>query len=392
MLPLADIRVVALEQAVAAPLATRHLADLGADVVKIERPDGGDFARGYDTVVRGLSSNFAWLNRGKRSVALDLKDAAGVFAARQLAAGADVFVQNLGPGAAQRLGLGATALRRENPRLIYCSLSGYGETGPYAHRKAYDALIQGETGASSVSGTEEEPSKIGISVVDISGGMYLLASVLAALHERDRTGVGNEIAVSLFDGICEWMGVPLLTTKYGGEFKRSGLFHNYIAPYGPFHCGVDRSGRERTINIAVQNEREWVRLCESVLQRPDLAVDPRFVPNEQRYRNRVALGEIIECAFEEQGFEAAVAALEAAGIAFGEQREAAALQHHEQLAARDRWLTVPSEAGEIELLRSPFDNVSGWATPAAAIPSLGQDTAAVLTAAGIAIPDSSQRR
>ena len=224
MLPLAGLRVVALEQAVAVPLATRHLADLGADVIKIERPDGGDFARHYDSIVRGQSAYFVWLNRGKRSIALDLKQAADLDVILRLADTADVFVQNLGPGAAERAGLGAGVLRERNPRLVYCSLSGYGTTGSYRGRKAYDLLIQGETGAAAVSGTPDEPAKIGISVVDISGGMYVLSSVLAALHERERTGSGRELAIALFDTTSEWMSAPLLMTAHGAQYRRAGSF------------------------------------------------------------------------------------------------------------------------------------------------------------------------
>ena len=378
MLPLSGVRVVALEQAVAVPLATRHLADLGADVIKIERPDGGDFARSYDSAVQGLSVNFAWLNRAKRSVCLDLKDSAGLTAALKLAASADVFVQNLGPDAAKRAGLSADMLRSKNPRLIYCSLTGYGESGPYVTRKAYDLLIQGETGAASVSGTPEEPAKIGMSIVDIAGGMYVFSSVLAALYERERTGEGNELSISLFDATSEWMGVPMLTTKYGGEYRRTGLFHNYIAPYGPFRCGEDG-----TVGIAVQNQREWVRLCETVLERPELVNDPRFASNELRSRSREALREIIEQVFGRLGAAQTIERLERAGVAFGEFRDAATLHNHPQLTARQRWMKVPSEAGEVELLKSPFDNISGWETPSGAIPSAGQHTAEVLAELGI---------
>ncbi len=381
MLPLSDLRVVAVEQAVAVPLATRHLADLGADVIKIERPDGGDFARGYDGAVKGLSVTFAWLNRNKRSVCLDLKEPADLAIAAELAARADIFVQNLAPGAAARLGLGAVALRARNPRLIYCGLSGYGDGGPYEQRKAYDALIQGETGASTVSGTPEQPARIGISVVDISGAMHVFGAVLAALHQRERSGEGCELSIALFDTISDWMGVPLLTTKYGGEHVRTGLFHSYIAPYGPFRCG-DQS----TVNIAIQSQREWFWLCEQVLELPDLATDPRFASNPDRFANREALREVIEGVFARLGLAETVARLERAGVAFGEQREAKALHTHPNLVARDRWQTVPSEVGDVELLRSPFDAASGWRTPAGAIPALGQHTAEVLAEFGLQRP------
>ncbi len=381
MLPLSDLRVVAVEQAVAVPLATRHLADLGADVIKIERPDGGDFARGYDGAVNGLSVTFAWLNRNKRSVCLDLKAPADLAIAAELAARADIFVQNLAPGAATRLGLGAAALRARNPRLIYCGLSGYGDSGPYEQRKAYDALIQGETGASTVSGTPEEPARIGISVVDISGAMHVFGAVLAALHERERTGVGRELSIALFDTIGDWMGVPMLTTKYGGEHVRTGLFHSYIAPYGPFRCGPREE--DGAVNIAVQSQREWLWLCERVLDLPELATDPRFAANPDRFANREALRAIMEGVFARLGLAETLARLARAGVAFGEQREAKELHEHPNLRARERWQRVPSEVGEVELLRSPFDAASGWRTPASAIPALGQHTDEVLAEFGL---------
>jgi len=375
MLPLQGVRVVALEQAVAAPLATRHLADLGADVVKIERPDGGDFARGYDHVVRGVSANFVWLNRGKRSVVLDLKNPTDRERAVRLASGADVFVQNLGPGVAERLGLGAEALRARNSRLIYCSLSGYGENGPYSKRKAYDLLIQGESGAATVSGTPEQPARIGISVVDISGGMYMLSAILAALYQRERTGEGQTLALALFDTIAEWLGVPLLTTMHGGAFARSGLHHNYIAPYGPFRC------KDGIINIAVQNDREWARLA-AALGHPELADDPRFRHNADRYAHREELQAIIEEALHEVPLAEAFALLERADVAFGELREVATLQYHPQLAAAERWLEVPApteDGAPVRTLRPPWDTaVSGWHARPGRVPALGEHTAEVL--------------
>ena len=373
MLPLSDLRVVALEQAVAVPLATRHLVDLGADVIKIERPGAGDFARDYDTAVLGQSAYFVWLNRGKRSVVLDLKEQSGIDAARELAAGADVFVQNLAPGAAARAGVGAAALRAANPRLIYCSLTGYGDDGPYRDRRAYDLLIQGETGAASVSGTPEHPAKIGISIVDISGGMYVLSSILAALHERERTGEGKELSVSLFDSASEWMSAPLLLTDHGASFPRAGLFHNVIAPYGPFAAGL-----QGVVLLAVQNKREWEGLCTRVLEQPALVADVRFDTNEQRVRNREALGAIIEEVFGRIGLAESIRRLDQAEIAFGELREAADLAGHPLLEARNRWITVPTPGGPVRMLRSPFDGASGWSTPAGAVPALGAHTQEVL--------------
>jgi len=362
------IRVIDFGQYIAGPLTAMMLADQGADVVRADPPGGPRLQ---------TPANATW-NRGKRSICLDLKDPAGLAAARKLANSADVFVQNLGPGAAERAGLGATTLMSDNPRLIYCSLSGYGRSGPFERRKAYDLLIQGESGAAAVSGTIDNPAKIGISIVDISGGMYVFSSVLAALYERERTGAGKELSVSLFDSICEWMGVPMLTTKYGGSFERTGLFHNYIAPYGPFRCGEDG-----VVGLAIQNQREWARLCLSVLELPELIDDPRFATNELRYRNRLALGVIVEQVFALLGLAEVLERLERHEIAFGQFREPADLQHHPQLAERQRWITVDSEAGVVELLRSPFDNVSGWETPRGAIPALGQHTSEVLREIGL---------
>jgi crotonobetainyl-CoA:carnitine CoA-transferase CaiB-like acyl-CoA transferase len=376
MQPLEGVRVVALEQAVAAPLATRHLADLGADVVKIERPDGGDFARGYDHVVEGLSANFVWLNRGKRSIVLDLKNDADRATAERLALGADIFVQNLGPGVAERLGLGASDLRTQNPRLIHCSLSGYGETGPYRERKAYDLLIQGESGAETVSGTPEQPARLGISAVDISGGMYMLSALLAALYQREQSDEGRTLTIALFDTIAEWLGVPLQTTMHGGTFARSGLRHNYIAPYGPFRC------RDGTLNIAVQNDREWARLA-AALGRAELADDPRFLHNADRYAHRDELQALIEESLGAMTLAQAFALLEEAGVAYGELRDVATLHEHPQLEAAGRWMLTPAETAhgpkELRTLRPPWDTpASGWRTRSGAIPALGQHTAELL--------------
>src|SRR5882757_3716878 len=271
-LPLDGITVVACEQAVAAPLATRHLADLGARVIKVERPGSGDFARGYDETVLGMSSHFVWLNRSKESLALDLKQPGSVETVLRLLARADVFVQNFAPGAAERLGLGAAALRLRFPRLITCSISGYGSDGPYRDAKAYDLLIQSEAGLVSVTGSEAQPAKSGIPAADIGAGMYAFSGILAALYERERTGAGAEIEVSLFDALTEWMGFPLYYAGYGGEPpRRTGADHPAIAPYGTFTAG---DGRE--VVLAIQNEREWVLFCERVMERGDLATEPRF--------------------------------------------------------------------------------------------------------------------
>src|SRR5438094_6122239 len=293
MQPLEGITVIALEQAVAAPLATRHLADLGARVIKIERPGAGDFARGYDTTVRGMSSHFVWLNRSKESLTLDVKaaDAKDVFT--RLLSRADVFVQNLAPSAVQRLALGAGELRQKYPKLIVCNLSGYGASGPYRDKKAYDLLIQSEAGLLSITGTEDEPSKAGISVADIAGGMYAYSAILTALLMRQHTGLGTTIEVSLFEALSEWMGYPAYYTKYGGKAPaRTGAAHAAIAPYGPF-----QSGDQKGVFLSTQNKREGERFCRVVLERGELVKDPRFDSGPRRVANRRDLHLAIEEVF-----------------------------------------------------------------------------------------------
>src|ERR671927_1838599 len=282
MLPLEGTTVVALEQAVAAPFATRQLADLGARVIKVERPEVGDFARSYDETVKGLSSHFVWLNRSKESLTLDLKkdEAKEVF--HRLVAKADVFVQNLAPGAAERLGFGAKELRERHPRLIVCGVSGYGATGPYKDKKAYDLLVQCEAGLVSITGTPETPSKVGISAADIAAGMYAYSGILSALFRRERTGEGATLEVSMLEALGEWMGFPAYFAGYGGEEpRRSGAAHAAIAPYGPFECGDDE-----IVFLGIQNEREWKTFCEKVLWREGMAEDHRFDRNSRRVENR----------------------------------------------------------------------------------------------------------
>jgi itaconate CoA-transferase len=375
-LPLAGLRVVTLEQAVAAPLCTRHLVDLGADVVKVERPGEGDFARAYDTIMNGLSSWMVWLNGGKRSLAVDLKDGRGQQIVRQLAERADVVVQNLGPGAAERLDLGADQLRARAPRLIACTISGYGDAGPYAGRKAYDALVQGEAGVIAVTGTPEQPAKAGISVVDISTGMYAFSSILAALLQRQRTGEGATIRTTLFDSIGEWVNAPVLQASMGRPPARAGDRHASIVPYGPYRCG----GAAR-VSLAVQNEREWVRLCAEVLRCPDLATDPRFDRNERRVANRDVLEPLIEEILSRLSVEEAERRLEAAGIAYGRANEPAAVPTHPQVTARDRLRTVHTVAGDFIMLKPPF-NVDGWSVPEGHVPQLGEHTDEVLVELG----------
>ena len=376
--PLSGIKVLALEQAVSLPLATRHMADLGADVIKIERPDGGDFARGYDSHVKGQSTYFVWLNRGKRSLTLNLKDQRSQDIAQRLAADADVFVQNLGPGVAERLGLGADDLRAQNDRLIYCGLTGYGKTGPYAHKKAYDLLLQGESGLVATSGTPDEPAKVGISAVDISGGIYVFIGVLTALFERGSTGVGKVVDVSLIDTIGEWMQVPYLyTTHTGNPFPRAGTRHNMILPYGPYRCGEDGS-----INLAIQNNREWARFSEQVLDDRSLIDDVRFTNNENRVENADALADAIESRFGDLGIDEVRARLERADVPFGELREVSDAAEHPQFAARNRWMDADSPGGPIRLLRFPVE-AEGWETTNARVPALGEHTDAILSEIGL---------
>lgn len=387
MLPLSGIRVLALEQAVSVPLATRHLADMGAEVIKIERPDGGDFARGYDSVVQGLSTYFVWLNRGKRSLTLNLKDPRGRHIATQLARRSDVFVQNLGPDAAERLGLGPDALQNANERLIYCSLTGYGDSGPYRERKAYDLLLQGETGLVSVSGSPEEPAKVGISVVDIAGGMYTLSAILLALYQRQSSGRGQRLQISLFDAIAEWLQVPLLWVMHTGrDFPRAGLRHNMIVPYGPYRCGED--GR---VSLAIQNQREWERFCQGVLREPALASDSRYADNERRVANRGELEQHIEAAFARIGLEEVLRRLEQAEIPYGEVREVREFIQHPQLEARDRWLTVDSSAGPIRMLKHPME-APDWQPGPTRIPTLSEHTDEILRELGMSETEIRQLR
>lgn len=377
MLPLQGITVVALEQAVAAPFATRQLADLGARVIKIERPGSGDFARGYDAAVRGLSAYFVWLNRGKESLTLNLKHPEGVRILDGLLAGADVFVHNLAPGAVERLGFGAETVRTRYPRLITCAVSGYGSSGPYRDKKAYDLLIQCETGLVSVTGTPEAPSRAGISVADIAGGMYAYSGILAALYQRERTGEGAALEVSLFDALGEWMSHPMYTTAYTGQQPvRSAASHPTIAPYGPYPAGDGA-----LVHLSIQNEREWVRFCEVVLEQPEVATDPRFATNPDRVANRKALAEVIEAAFAGLSADEVVERLERAGIANARMRTVQEFIDHPQLAARDRWTEIDSPVGPLRALLPPV--VMEGVTPAmGAIPALGAHTDAILATLG----------
>lgn len=377
--PLDGVTVVALEQAVAAPFATRQLADLGARVIKVERPVVGDFARGYDATVKGLSSHFVWLNRSKESLTLDLKRPEAREVVAKLIDGADVFVQNLAPGAADRLGLDAGTLRARRPRLVVCNVSGYGATGPYRDKKAYDLLVQAEAGLMSITGTPDQVVKSSISVADIAAGMYAWSGVLTALFRRERSGEGATIEVSMLEALGEWMGFPLYYTLYGGAPPaRSGARHAAIAPYGPFE-GADGE----TVFLGLQNEREWVRFCAEVLERPALATDPRFDANARRVANRDALEAAIREVFANLTAEEIVARLDAAQIASGRMNSVAQLAEHPQLRARDRWREVPSRAGPLRAALPPA--IPDGAEPRMdAIPEVGEHTAAILAELGYA--------
>ncbi|MGA5496469.1 CaiB/BaiF CoA transferase family protein [Streptomyces cinereoruber] len=378
-LPLEGITVVAVEQAVAAPFATRQLADLGARVVKVERPDGGDFARGYDTAARGLASHFVWCNRGKESVAVDLKDPRGLALVRRMAAGADVFVQNLAQGAAARLGLDAATLCAAHPRLIAVDVSGYGAEGPYAHRRAYDMLVQCEAGLVSVTGTPERPVKSGIPAADIAAGMYAFSGVLAALVRRGATGRGGPVEVSLLDSLAEWMGHPLHHGMHGGGAPaRTGLAHAVIAPYDAYPTADGG-----LVLLSVQNDREWRRLAGQVLGRADLADDPAFATNAARVAGRAATDAAVAAALAPLTAEEALARLDAAGIACARLNSVAELADHPQLTARDRWREVESPVGPLRSLLPPIVFPDAPEPRMDRIPSLGQDTDEVLADLGL---------
>jgi len=371
------VTVVALEQVIAGPFATRQLAELGARVIKIERPDGGDASRDYDSTVQGLSSHFVWVNRSKESLSLDVKRPEAKQVLERLIAKADIFLQNLAPGAAERLGLGAEALRRKNPRLIWCGISGYGPTGPYANKKAYDLLVQCEAGLLSVTGTPEAPAKAGIPVADIAAGMYAFSSVLAALLRRERTGEGATLDITMFESLGEWMGFPAYFAAYGGTAPpRSGAHHATIVPYGPFKAGDGGS-----VFLSVQNEREFGRFCDLVLKNASLKKDPRFSSSPARLQNREAMHAEIERVFSVIACAEVVQRLEAAEIANARLNDMNEFWAHPQLAARGRWARVGSPEGELDALKPPF-NLDGMEPRMDALPRLGEHTRAILAELG----------
>jgi len=367
---------VALEQAVAAPFCSRQLADLGADVVKVERPDGGDIARAYDGVLNGESAYFAWLNRGKRSIVLDLKKAADREICRRLIERADVFIHNLAPGAVERMGFGFEALAEVHPRLIWCGISGYGPNGPYRDRKAYDMLVQGESGIVALTGTAESPAKVGVSMADIAAGLYGFSSILAALVRRPRTRAGGRIDISMLECLAEWAMPPFYVWHgTGSSPERAGMRHNMIVPYGAYACA------DGAVMLAVQTDREWVRFCERVLGMPGLARDARFGNNRQRVANRTVLEAMIEARFGEHPRATVTAWLEGADIPTGVVNDIPALAAHAQLAARGRWATVATPGGEIPALLPPH-NIAGTAPRMAPVPALGEHGTEIIRALG----------
>ena len=376
MRPLEGMRVVALEHAVAAPLCSRHLADLGADVIKIERPGGGDFAREYDNYVNGICTHFIWLNRGKRSVTLDVKHEAGREVLSKLIGGADVLLQNLAPGAAARLGLSHEALKPMHPKLVVCDISGYGETGPMVQKKAYDLLIQAESGLISVTGSPDEPSRVGISIADISTGMYALTGIMAALLRRGRTGEGANVKIAMLDALGEWMTYPMLRHAYAGSPPpRSPTRHPAIVPYG------SHKTKDGSIIFGIQNEREWVNFCTNVLGRPEVATDPRHATQHARRENYVTLTALIEDFFGTMTSVEVAALLDRHGIANGRLNDPRAAWDHEQFAARDKWREIMTENGPVRAMLPPFQFTDHEAVMGD-VPSAGQHTDAILTELG----------
>ncbi|KAF3769272.1 L-carnitine dehydratase/bile acid-inducible protein F [Cryphonectria parasitica EP155] len=378
-LPLQGITVVSLEQAIAAPFCTRQLADQGARVIKIERPTTGDFARQYDTRVRGQSSHFIWTNRSKESLALDLKQPKGQAVLRALLGRADVLVQNLAPGATGRMGLSHEALQDQHPRLIVCDISGYGADGPYRDRKAYDLLVQSEAGVLSVTGTRDEPAKVGLSIADIAAGMYAFTNILGALMTRDRTGRGARIDISMLESMAEWMSFPLYYTYQGQPPpRRVGAAHATIYPYGPFSTGADGG----SVMLGLQNEREWARLCGEVLGDAALASDARFNTNTKRVENQEALKRIMDKVFSTLTAQQLLERLDQAGIANAKLRDMADVWAHPQLRARGRWTEVDTPEGRVPALIPPGSGAVDEARMDA-VPFVGEHNEKILAELGM---------
>jgi itaconate CoA-transferase len=372
MRPLEGVTVVSLEHAVAAPFCTRHLADLGARVIKVERLGAGDFAREYDERVRGLSSHFVWVNRSKESITLNLKSDDDMAVLHQLLERADVFVQNLAPGAADRMGLSFETLSKTHPKLIVCDISGYGSDGPYRDKKAYDLLIQSEAGFLSITGQPDAPAKAGISIADIAAGMYAYSNILAALLSRSRTGRGCRIEISMLECMAEWMGYPMYYAFEGAAPPpRAGASHAAIFPYGPF-----RAGDGRSVMLGVQNDREWRAFCRDVIGRPDLADDPRFRTNADRSDSRAALDEIIAQSFSKLTGEELIAKLDKAAIANAHVNGIADVWAHPQMTARKRWVDIDSPVGKIPALL-PAGVPAEFQPRMGPIPTVGQHSEAI---------------
>lgn len=377
-LPLSNITVVSLEQAIAAPLASRHLADWGARVIKIERPVKGDFCRDYDNVMNGMSSQFVWTNRSKESVALDIKSAEGAEVLDALLAKADVFIQNLAPGAAARIGLDAATLVKRYPRLIACDISGYGSGGPYSGKKAYDLLVQCESGFLAINGSDAEPAKAGIAIADIATGMYTLNGVLMALYHRERTGRGTAFEVSLFDAMTEWMSYPAYYVNGSGKpLKRTGMRHATIAPYGPF-----RTGDGNSVFFGIQNEREWASFCTVVLGDAGVASDPRFATNPQRLANRDALEALIEERFAAWSSDEVLARLDDAAIANARMNSVEAFADHPQIRARHRTREIGSPTGT-QTVFVPAITIPGMEPVMKPVPAVGEHTEQIVAELGL---------
>jgi crotonobetainyl-CoA:carnitine CoA-transferase CaiB-like acyl-CoA transferase len=377
-LPLSGVTVVTLEQAIAAPIASRHLADWGARVIKIERPGQGDFCRDYDTAMNGMSSQFVWTNRSKESLALDIKSPEGKQVLDALLPKADVFLQNLAPGAAAKLGLDAHTLVKRFPSLIACDVSGYGSGGPYSKKKAYDLLVQCESGFLAINGTEEQPAKCGLAIADTATGMYALNGILMALYHRERTGHGTAFEVSLFDSMAEWMSYPAFYTSGTGKpLKRTGMRHATISPYGPF-----RAGDGRSIFFGIQNAREWESFCQTVLEDPSVCTDIRFATNPQRLVNRDALEQLIEERFSRWTSDELLTKLDQAAIANARMNTVEEFTQHPQLHARKRTREVGSPDGP-QTMFLPAVTIEGLEPVMNPIPAVGQHNDAILGELGL---------